>query len=192
MTSTELLKEVRTITQNNLDVLNKKFMHLSTEQKNWKPDEHAWNVHEIFAHLNQYATFYHEAFSSRIDKTRFIEAKELYQSSPLGRSAWNSMKLGNAKNVKRKFKSARNYNPTIEPSLMHENDIQLFEIGQKNLLEIIDKANAVNIRKVKVSISMSKIIKLRLGDALLFAVYHNERHIQQAINVLSHKNFPKK
>ena len=62
MTSTELLKEVRTITQNNLDVLNKKFMHLSIEQKKWQPNENEWNVHEIFAHLNQYATFYHEAF----------------------------------------------------------------------------------------------------------------------------------
>jgi uncharacterized damage-inducible protein DinB len=192
MTSTDLLKEVRTITQNNLDVLKKKFMHLSNEQKNWKPSEYAWNVQEIFAHLNQYATFYHDAFLNRINKTRFKEPKELYQSSPLGRSAWNSMKLGNAKNVKRKFKAARNYNPTFEASLVHENDIQLFENGQKDLLEIIDKANNVNIRKVKVPISMSKIIKLRLGDALLFVVYHNERHVQQALNVLSHQNFPKK
>lgn len=192
MTSTDLLKEVRTITQNNVEVLRKKFMHLSKEQKNWKPSEHAWNVQEIFAHLNQYANFYHDAFLNRINKTRFREFKELYQSSPLGRSAWNSMKLGNAKNVKRKFNAARNYNPTFEASLLHENDIQLFENGQKDLLEIIDQANTVNIRKVKVPISMSKIIKLRLGDALLFVVYHNERHVQQAINVLSHQNFPKK
>ncbi len=192
MTSTDLLEEVRTITQNNLEVLKKKFMHLSNEQKNWKPSEHAWNVQEIFAHLNHYATFYHEAFLNRINKTRFTEPKELYQSSPLGRSAWKSMKLGNARNVKRKFKAARNYNPTIETSLLHDNDIQMFENGQKNLLEIIDKANTVNIRKVKVPISMSKIIKLRLGDALLFVVYHNERHMQQALNVLSHQNFPKK
>jgi len=192
MTSTELLKEVRTITQNNLEVLKKKFSHLSKEQKNWKATEHAWNVQEIFAHLNQYALFYHHAFLSRISKTRFTEPKELYQSSPLGRSAWKSMKLGNAKNVKRKFNSARNYNPTIEPSFLHENDIQLFENGQKDLLEIIEKAASVNIRKVKVPISMSKIIKLRLGDALLFVAYHNERHVQQALNVLSHQNFPKK
>lgn len=192
MTSSELLKDIRTITQNNLEVLKKRFTHLSLEQKNWKPAEHAWNIHEIFAHLNHYALFYHVAFLNRIKKTRFREPKELFQSSPLGRSAWKSMKLGNAKNVKRKFKSARNYNPTFETSLMHENDILLFENGQKELLEIIDLAATVNIRKVKVPISMSKIIKLRLGDALLFVVYHNERHVQQALNILSHQNFPKK
>lgn len=192
MTSTELLREVRIITQNNLEVLKKKFSHLSSEQKNWKPAENTWTVQEIFAHLNKYAHFYHLTFLNRINKTRFVEPKEFYQSSPLGRSAWNSMKLGNAKNVKRKFKAARNYNPIFEPDLMHENDIQLFEDGQKDLLEIIEKAGSVNIRKVKVPISMSKIIKLRLGDALLFVVYHNERHMQQAINVLAHQNFPKK
>lgn len=192
MTSIELLNEVRIITQSNLEVLKKKFMHLSTEQKKWQPAENAWNVQEIFAHLNQYANFYHDAFLNRIHKTRFKEPKELYQSSPLGRSAWKSMKLGNAKNVKRKFKSARNYNPTFDPSLVHENDILLFENGQKDLLEIIESAKAVNIRKVKVQISMSNIIKLRLGDALLFVVYHNERHLQQALNILSHQNFPKK
>ena len=76
--------------------------------------------------------------------------------------------------------------------MLHENDIQLFENGQKDLLEIIEKAASVNIRKVKVPISMSKIIKLRLGDALLFVAYHNERHVQQALNVLAHQNFPKK
>ena len=49
----------------------------------------------------------------------------------------------------------------------------------------------VNIRKVKIPISISKIIRLRLGDALLFVVYHNERHVQQALNVLNNPNFPK-
>lgn len=192
MTSAELLKEVKVITQNNLEVLRKKFSHLSQEQKNWKPAEQTWNIQEIFAHLNHYALFYHAAFLNRISKTRFRDPKLLYQSSPLGRSAWSSMKLGNAKNVKRKFKAARNYNPSIDKNLLSDDDISKFENGQKELIEIIEKAQLVNLRKVKVPISMSKIIKLRLGDALLFTVYHNERHVQQALTVLAHQNFPKK
>jgi hypothetical protein len=40
------------------------------------------------------------------------------------------------------------------------------------------------------NISISKIIRLRLGDALLFVVYHNERHVQQAKNLLKHPKFP--
>lgn len=192
MTSSELLEEVRKITQSNLDLMKKKFSHLSTEQKTWSPAENAWNIQEIFAHLNEYARFYHENFLKRISKTRFTTPKENFISSPLGRSAWSSMKLGNAKNVKRKFKAARNYNPRIETQLVDGNDIERFRSGQEELLEIVEKARTVNIRKVKVPLSMSKIIKLRLGDALLFVTYHNERHMQQALNVISHPKFPKK
>lgn len=192
MTSSELLDEIRKITQVNLDLLKKKFSHLSTEQKDWRPAENAWNVQEIFAHLNEYARFYHEAFISRISKTRFREPRENFLSSPLGRSAWKSMKLGNAKNVKRKFKAPRAYNPSIEKHLVDGNDIERFKAGQEQLIEIIEKAKEVNIRKVRVPISMSKIIKLRLGDALLFVAYHNERHMQQALNVIAHPKFPKK
>jgi hypothetical protein len=60
------------------------------------------------------------------------------------------------------------------------------------LLQILDLAAGVNIRKVKVPISISKIVRLRLGDALLFVAYHNERHIQQAINLMKLAQFPKK
>jgi hypothetical protein len=63
---------------------------------------------------------------------------------------------------------------------------------QQELLEVIDKAATVNIRKVKVPISISKLIRLRLGDALLFVAYHNERHLQQAINLTKLAQFPKK
>jgi len=192
MTSSELLEEVRKITQTNLDLLKKKFSHLSNEQKDWRPVETAWNVQEIFAHLNEYARFYHDAFLTRISRTRFTEPKENFLSSPLGRSAWKSMKLGNAKNVKRKFKAPRAYNPTFEKHLVDGSDIERFRTRQDELLEIAQKAAQVNIRKVKVPISMSKIIKLRLGDALLFVVYHNERHMQQALNVITHPKFPKK
>jgi hypothetical protein len=42
------------------------------------------------------------------------------------------------------------------------------------------KAQKVDLTKVKTAISLSKFIKLRLGDTLRFLVYHNERHILQA------------
>lgn len=192
MTSTELLLEVRKITATNIELLKKKFLHFSEEQKKWRSTDASWNLVEIFAHLNQYALFYHTAFRTRIGNTKFREFKENFVSSPLGRSAWSSIKLGNARNVKRKFKAQRNYNPSIDPSLISGNDIQDFITNQNDLLEIIDLAKTVNIRKAKVPIAISKIIRLRLGDALLFVTYHNERHIQQAINVIQHPRFPKK
>jgi len=192
MTSAQLLEEIKAITTTNIGVIRKRVIFLSDEQKSWKPNKNSWSINEIFAHLNEYVKFYHPTFQNAISTTKFTDPVEIYTPSPLGRSAWKSMKLGNLKNIKRKFKSARSYNPAIDKTLIKGEDVANFEIAQKELLEIIDSASAVNLRKVKVPLSISKIIRFRLGDALLFVTYHNERHMQQALNVVNHPLFPRK
>lgn len=192
MTTQWVLNEVATITERNIQLLKEKFAGCSEQQMRWKPNDASWNLAEIFAHLNEYARFYHEAFQGRIEKTRFREPREQFASSPLGRSAWMSMKLGNAKNVKRRFNAPKAYNPLLNHSLVTGNDRATLLEHQHDLLNILEKCMEVNLRKVKVPISISKIIRLRLGDALLFVAYHNERHFQQAINLTKLSGFPKK
>jgi hypothetical protein len=102
------------------------------------------------------------------------------------------MKLGNAKNVKRKFRAISMYNPSSTPSLVKGEDWKLFLESQRELLQILESAKSINIRKAKAPISLSKIIKFRMGDAFYFVIYHNERHIQQALNLLNNSKFPKK
>jgi hypothetical protein len=191
MTSTELLQEASKITEENITFLNSQILPLSEEQKNWKKDQNSWSLNEIFAHLNEYAAYYHKAMQRKIEKTRFRTPRENFVSSPLGRSAWKSMKLGNLQNVKRKMKSPRNYNPVQHPELVKGDDPVRFEKEQHDLLQIIKSAATINIRKAKIPISISKIIRLRFGDALLFVVYHNERHVRQALNLIQHPKFPK-
>jgi len=191
MTSKELLSELRTITDRNIDILRQHFSNLTEQQKRWKKDTNSWSILEVFAHLNAYASYYHPVFSNRIETTRFRDPKDNFISSPLGKSAWKSVKLGNAKNVKRPMKSPKSYNPTIETNLIQGTDIETFEKDQLHLLTILTKAEEVNLRKVKVPLSISKIIRLRLGDALQFVIYHNERHMQQALNIIENKSFPK-
>jgi len=192
MTTQWVLDEVATITERNIQLLKQKFSGFSQQQLTWKPYDGAWSIAEIFAHLNEYSRFYHTVFHRRIDRTRFREPKEIFVSSPLGRSAWVSMKLGNAKNVKRRFNAPKAYNPNVNPSLVTGKDLETLLAGQNELIAILEKALGVNIRKVKVPIAISKIIRFRLGDALLFVAYHNERHFQQAINLTKMAQFPKK
>lgn len=192
MTTTQLIKEVETITQNNLKFISKRVSRLSASQKNWRPNEYTWSLIDIFSHLNEFSRFYHEAITSKIARTRYTEPKENFVSSPLGKAGWSSMKLGNAKNVKRKFNAPKAYNPTFEKDIVDESAIEHFTAYQSEWLEILEKVKTVNIRRVKIPISISKIVKFRLGDTLLYVTYHNERHVQQAVNLLAHPNFPKK
>lgn len=190
MTTVQLTDELKRVTNENINHVKNSLLPLSSLQKNWKKDSETWSVNEIFAHVNEFSAYYHEAFRSRIEKTRFRDPKETFISSPLGKSAWKSMKLGNALNVKRKFKSQRSNNPDHHPELVKGNDLELFIEQQHELLQLIDLAATVNLRKAKVAVSPSPMIRLRLGDALLFVVYHNERHVRQALNLLKLKKFP--
>jgi hypothetical protein len=191
MTSIELLSEVDSITRKNMEFIQKNLTKFSENQLKWKPNSISWNLLEIFAHLNEYARFYHAAFAYKIEITKFREPKSQFISSPLGKSAWKSMKLGNLNNIKRKFNAHRSFNPTVQTELVNGSDIEIFQEKQSELLELIEKAKSVNIQRVKVPIAISKLIRLRLGDALLFVVYHNERHMQQALNIIEHRAFPK-
>jgi hypothetical protein len=192
MTTQWVFNEVATITEKNIQHLKSKFSNYSENQLNWKPDPSTWSLAEIFAHLNAYARFYHHVLNERIDRTRFRVPRINYSSSPLGKSAWMSMKLGNARNVKRKFNAPAEYNPTTNPSLVSGDEIKTLLEGQNQFLEIIEKSVAVNLRKVKVPISISKLVRLRLGDALLFVAYHNDRHMEQALKLTKNPQFPKK
>ena len=192
MTSAELFFESETITNNNLDFIQKSLSKLSENQVNWKPSESTWSLLEIFAHLNEYAAFYHPAFTKKISLTRYRNPRINFISSPLGKSAWKSMQLGQLKNIKRKFNAARNFNPIFNKELIKGDDIQIFKRFQEELLTILESAKSVNIQRAKVPTSISKFVRLRLGDAFLFVIYHNQRHIQQAMNLMSHRAFPTK
>ena len=192
MTTKELLQSVRTITQENIDYIQKSVAKLNENQMNWRPSAGIWSISEILAHMNEYSHYYHPVFKRRIENTRFTSTKEAFISSPLGRSAWKSMKLGRLNNIKRKFKAQKGYNPTIDLSLVKGNETDQFLLLQSEFFEVINSAENVNLRRVKIPISISKIIRLRLGDALLFVTYHNQRHIQQIKNLKERRNFPLK
>ena len=42
----------------------------------------------------------------------------------------------------------------------------------------------IDLGKIKIPISIAPFVKIKLGDTLRFIVYHNERHIVQAQNIL--------
>lgn len=192
MISTELISQLLLITNDNRRFVEKKVAYLSPAQLNWQNSKESWSIKQILQHLNEYARFYHSEFLKRIENTRFKEPLPHFISSPLGKSAWTSMKLGNAKNVKRKFRSPKQYNPLMNSQLNEIDPIGDFLQNQDELIGILEKAKGVNLRKVKIPISISKIIRLRLGDALQFVIYHNERHVQQIMNIMEHPGFPKK
>lgn len=190
--SDDLLLDLKNITESNISLITKKCTHLGGNQIKWKPSKDSWNIQEVLSHLNSYSSYYHHLFIDKIQNTKFTSIKENFVPSPLGSSAWKSMKLGRLNNIKRKFRAPKSLNPSISPEIIDEESTANFVKNQEQMITILKDAERVNLKKVKIPISISKMVRLRLGDALMFVIYHNERHIQQVKNILAHPNFPKK
>jgi len=59
-----------------------------------------------------------------------------------------------------------------------------FITQQQALINTLKLASRADPTKTKTGISISKWIKLRLGDTFRVVIYHNQRHMTQAERVL--------
>ena len=82
----------------------------------------------------------------------------------------------------KKYKSPKDHAPAADlnaPAVIAE-----FIEQQERLIIQLRKAKAVNINATRVPISLSKWIRLKLGDTFRFLIAHNERHLLQAKKLL--------
>jgi hypothetical protein len=190
ISSDELLDELIELTKSNNKIIEE-MSSLSEEQLFWTPSNDSWSIAQCLAHLNAFHRFYVPVFVERIKNSRFQEPTDYFQSSPLGNSTYIKVKLGKLKNVKRKLKSPKDYNPLVNTNLKTENVVEDFFKYQNMLIDVMEKARGINIRKTKTSFSVRPIVKLRLGDAFQYIVYHCERHVYQAKRIYEHPKFPR-
>ncbi len=57
--------------------------------------------------------------------------------------------------------------------------LEEFVEQQDTLLDLLERSKKVNLNKVRVPISISRWIRLKLGDTFRFVIYHHLRHIRQ-------------
>lgn len=187
----DLVKKLSDINAGLIQDIHASFSDLSEAQLNWQPNERTWSIAQSIEHLNAYFRYYIPVFKGKIANSRFREPIEYFSSSPLGVAAYRQVKLGKVKNVKRKLKSPKEYNPIVNAALTTEHSLTEFLEHEKQFIAVIEEAGTINIRKTKCPLSLRPVVKLNLGDALIFITYHCERHIQQAKNVMALKSFPK-
>ena len=150
------------------------FKKLNTEQLNSKPSETSWSVLECLEHLNLYEDFYIPEIYTRINNSN-LPSYDIFKTGTLGNYF---AKMLAPKEKLNKMKTFNNMNPLN--SDLDKNIIDRFLSQQQDLLSILKKVESKNLNKIKTSISISKLIKLKLGDTLRVVIYHNNRHIAQA------------
>lgn len=157
------------------------FRQLTADLLNWKAGQEIWSILECIEHLNLYGDFYLPEIERSISRANH-EAETDFRPGFLGDYFAKSMLPKEKLNKVKTFKSK---NPN--GSKLNKETINRFLDQQKKMLELLDKARGVSLNKTKTAISISSLIKLKLGDTFRFVIYHNERHMVQAGKILAAK-----
>jgi len=173
----DLIQELIEKTKDHLNRLNN-IKELSIEKLNFKSEPKKWSILECVEHLNRYGYFYLPEIESRIKESKH-PADDEFKSGLLGNYFANSMLPKEKLNTMKTFKEM---NPI--GSDLDKTSIQTLIEQQHKMLDLLSKAGSISLNKTKTSISISKLIKLKLGDTFRVVIYHNYRHMVQIDKIL--------
>lgn len=149
----------------------------SEEQLNHKQHAESWSVLECLEHLNLYGRFYLPEIEKYI-KLRKGKSDPVFKSGWLGNYFANSMLPKEKLNKMKTFKNMNPLNSKLDKKVIDE-----FISQQQQMLRLLEESRKVNLNKTRTAISISKLIKLKLGDTFRFVIYHNQRHMVQALRI---------
>ncbi|WP_106792199.1 DinB family protein [Aquimarina sp. Aq78] len=172
ITSKDLLLDLVERTRKNINEAEK-YNQLSIEKLNWKNTPESWSILECLEHLNLYGDYYLPEIEDRMLRSKRKNAS-VFKSGLLGNYFAKMMLPREKLNTMKTFKDKNPINNDLD-----EKCIDRFIAQQHKTLELLDIARNKDLSKIKTSISISKWIKLKLGDTFRVLIYHNQRHIVQ-------------
>ena len=144
-----------------------------------KPSETGWSALECIDHLNRYGEFYLPVFNSAIKKAS-PRKKEGYKPGWLGKKLALDMLPQNGK-LKSTMKTFKSKDPSLDG--INPEAFSIFINQQEQFLKLVEKATRIDIGSIRVKTTIP-ILKLKLGDALRFVIFHEVRHFEQAKKAL--------
>jgi hypothetical protein len=178
----ELLRELMALSEQNSNRA-RALKTKSLSELNYKISEEKWSALQCIDHLNNYGDYYLPAIARQLESASSSAPDSTFKSGILGNYFANLMK-GNEGKIK-KMKSPKDKLPSV--SDLSLTTIDRFLKQQERLLELLTQAQDKDLVKTKVSASLHPLVKLRLGDTFRFFVYHIERHMWQAEQVIKTK-----
>jgi DinB superfamily len=182
--TTELLNNLYHQVEKHLDLTVREWQNLPPSVFSAKTDAQSWSAAQCLEHLNIYGRHYLPEMEKAIEKAErkgFLPTPQ-YKSGWLGDYFFNVMLPKNTGELATKMNAPKNAYPIADLDAVAV--IAEFIEQQERLLKLIERARQINMGSVRVPISLSRWIRLRLGDTFLFLIAHQYRHILQAERAL--------
>jgi len=155
---------------------------LPAEKMLQQPATDKWSAAQCLAHLNSYGDYYLPAIQNAIaNNIQTSKPSETFSSGWLGGYFTNLMLPKEDGSIK-KMRAQKSY--THSNNVNSDAVLATFIDQQEKLLQLLSDSTNVNIEKIRIPISISPIVKLKLGDVFSFIVAHNYRHVLQAERAL--------
>ncbi|MEA5425430.1 DinB family protein [Arcicella lustrica] len=134
-----------------------------------------WSIAQCLEHLNTYSRYYLPVIKKALINQPQQEGSLVFKSSYLG--AYFTQLMEPKENMK-KMKAAKNHSPVT--NLDAYAVVAEFIEHQEELLNLLKQSVAIDMNAIRIPISITKWIRLKLGDVFQFLIAHNQRHIVQA------------
>lgn len=144
-----------------------------------QPDAGKWSVIQVLEHLNSYGRYYLPAIEKALRK--FRNPTSYFIAGWLG-DYFTRLMAPKEGQVVNKMKAPRGHRPDFHADAKPVLDE--FVQQQQKLLDLLELARERNIGALRVPTSLSKLIRLKLGDTFRFLVAHEQRHFVQVRRTL--------
>ncbi len=185
LTTNVLIKDCIIKLNENINRVESTFSFLPLEQVNWKPAQNVWSIGECISHLITTNELYFNKMNESVRNRGAENAQEIkYYQSFWGKILAKAVDPEKVKKVKT-FNVFMPSQSSISKSITGD-----YRLLTNQLIELVKTMNGINLRKIRISSPVSKLIILNLGDPLIIIPKHDERHLNQAEKLLKNKNFP--
>jgi len=172
--SEELINSLEDQVSKHLDQAIMVYQNLSEAQLNKQAADGGWSIAQCLDHLNAYGDYYLPQMEKRMASSN-LPSSLTFTSSWLGNYFTDMLDPDKGK---RKMKAFKDYRPAV--ALDGHAVVAKFIQQQETFIRLLRKAHYNNINKIWIPISISRFIKMKLGDTFRFLIAHNERHVRQA------------
>jgi hypothetical protein len=189
-TQNEVLKDLKTQIEYQKKHVEESFYYQNEEQLTAKMSEDKWSAVQCFEHLNLCNTHYINEINKALPKLSPTQKDLKYSAGLVGSYMIKSMRPsdGSIKNKMKTFKTVRPLAEREPGAIVKAQPVFTdFFADLDTFQTLLISLKGKNIQSVKVKSLVGNIIRFKVGDALLFLLAHNDRHILQAIKALEGK-----
>ena len=184
MNTAILLQELKKSSILLLDDIIRISEQLETHQLEVNDGVGRWNILQVLEHLNSYYAYYLPLIETKT-KNAGNHPQQDFKPGWLG-AYFTQMMQPKDGVIRNKMKAFRNHVPNEQ--LSAQKVIEEFLQFQRKLIYLLQLAENKDLNAIRIPISLSPFIKLKLGDTFSFIVAHNNRHRKQIENILAFNN----